>query len=526
MNLEVITKIEKVTVYPDRAKVTCIGNYEAQAGLHQLQIDQLPLLLDSDSVRATGRGTGRVRLLGVDVVRRNYEQTPTTKVRELEEAIEQVQAELRVLNDQQATWQAQAKHLDGLRQETAAFAKGLAKGETTVANQLQLLQFLQEQDEGVRAQLREVGQQQAVLNRRLQKLKKDLEGLRTIRPTQKFQAQVEVDVLEAGEFELTLTYMVRNAGWKPLYDLRLDENGRLLTLSYIAQITQRSGQDWDDVALTVSTARPALNQRIPKLNPWYIDEFVPPPPPQPRQRMVRAMPTAMADDAPQAEMAFAAKSVAAEVAVAEVEETGTAVTFHVGGTTNVQSSGSPHKTTMVELQLSAEVDYLAVPKHTDAVFRRAKVQNDSPTPLLAGAANLFVGEEFIGKTQLKYTPTGGELELLLGVEERITVSRELAKRDVDKRFLRDNRQLRYGYKMALENLLEAAVRVVVQDQIPVSRHEEIKVNLDKVSPQAHEQSELNMLEWRLTLPGQSKKEIMYEYMVEHPRSVKVAGLRD
>jgi uncharacterized protein (TIGR02231 family) len=391
-------------------------------------------------------------------------------------------------------------------------------------DQRQLLTFWQAQDDGVRQQLRQLTGQQREVQARLQKLRQDLDALHSAQPRQRFQAQVEIEVLAAGSFLPTVSYVVQNAGWQPLYDLRLRENGRFLELSTLASITQNSGQDWNGVALTVSTARPALNQRLPQLKPWYVDVYRPPQP-LPRGGQLRSM-AAEAAPAPMPAAMPMAKMAEAEVVVAEVEQVGSAVVFRIAGQTTVPSDGSPHKTAVSELRFAAQVDYLAVPRHTDAVFRRAKVNNDGSSPLLAGEANLFVEDEFIGKTQLGYTPLNGELELLLGVEERIAVTRELARREVDKRFMSDKRRLRYGYKLELKNLLETAVTVVVQDQIPVSRHEEIKIKLEQVSPAITEQSELNMLEWRLSLAVNETKTILYEYAVEHPREMDVMGLRD
>ena len=75
-----------------------------------------------------------------------------------------------------------------------------------------------------------------------------------------------------------------------------------------------------------------------------------------------------------------------------------------------------------------------------------------------------------------------------------------------------------------EGSAETAVTVVVQDQIPVSRHEAIKIKLEQVSPAVTEQTELNMLEWRLSLAAKETKTIVYEYAVEHPREMDVMGL--
>jgi uncharacterized protein (TIGR02231 family) len=534
MEVIVETAVNHVTVYPDRARVTCSGECEVETGLHRLLIGELPLVLEQESVRVTGRGTARVRILSVDVAQQHFVETPAQQVRDLQERIEALEDEMRVITDKQAGLAAQQGYLNGLRGQTAEFAKGLSRGRTTIEDQAQLLQFLEEQDAAVQSAGRDLDKQKRDLERELNKLRRELKLLQGARPPQRFQAQVEVEVLQAGSFQPELSYVVRNAGWQPLYDVRLveREDGRSLDITYLAQVAQNTGQDWRNVNLVVSTARPALNQRLPELRPWYLDIYKPAPPPQPlmvRQAKVQAAPEAAAMAVPAAAdetMAMRSLAVEAEVAVAVVQSGGTAVSFAVSGKSDIPSDGSPHKTTISQFQLDPELDYLVVPKHTDAVYRRATVTNSTPGPMLEGPMNLFVGDEFIGKNRLEYTPANGEIELLLGVEERITVERELEKRDVDKRLLRDNRQLRFGYKIEIKNLLPTVAKLEVHDHIPVARHEQIKVKLDKVKPEPTKQTDLQLLEWHLSLAAGSTQTVEYEFVVEHPRSLQIVGLHD
>lgn len=531
MQIELDTSIQSVTVYPDRARVTAVGEATLSPGEHTLLVDDLPIVIDTNSVRAGGRGTAAVRIQAVDVGRIAHVQTPAEKVRELEEAIQALEDEERVLTDRKAGWAAHAKYLDGLRAATEQYAWGLSRGRTKVDDQIQLAQFLQGQDDEMRAALRRLDMEQRDLKRRLDKLRFDLKQLQSARPTQRYQAKVDVLVQSQGDFTLELTYVVNRAGWQPLYDLRLLENGdgRTLELSYIAQVTQNTGQDWQGVELVVSTARPALNQQAPDLHPWYLSVLTPPPAPMPRAQAVRAsapmsLMQAEAMSAPVEEVSDNILMAKAEQVVATVQDSGTAVSFLVPGRSNIPSDGSPHKTTINVFNLEPKLDYLSIPKHTAAVFRRVKVTNNSPSPLMPGQANLFFDDEFIGSTRLDYAPVGEEMELLLGVEERVKVERELAKRDVDKALLRDVRQLRYGYKVELENLTKDEINIEVHDHIPVARHEEIKVKLERISPNPAEHSDLNLMEWQLTLAPGGKQTIQYEFQVQHPRNMQVVGL--
>jgi uncharacterized protein (TIGR02231 family) len=531
MDVSVEIEIKNVTVYPDRARVSGLGSCELTAGRHRLIVPNLPLTMDANSIRARGSGTAQVRLLGVEVTRQFFEESPAEAVRALEAQIEEVQDSLRVLEDQKTGWQAHGTYLDGIRQATAEFAKGLSRGKTTVAEQQQVIAFLQEQDEAMRTAVRQLEQEQRVLMRRLQKLQAELKQIKSTKPPQQYQAQIEVEVMSDGRFQPEVSYVVSQAGWQPLYDIRLlPENGRYaLEINYLAQVTQRSGQAWSQVTLAVSTARPALNQRLPEIHPWFIREYQPP---QPRQLVRAAQPApaaakmemmvAEASPEPQA----VDESFVAETVAAEVQSEGTAVTFRAPGHTDIPNDGSPHKTTLQQIRLEPKLDYLTIPKYSDAVFRRATVAYNQTGPLLPGSASLFVGEEYIGQIQIKFAAQGDELELLLGVEDRITIERKLARRDVDKKLLRDQRQLRYGYTIELKNLLKTEAKIVVKDHIPVSRHEQIKVKLEELRPQPTEQTDLNLLEWQLNLASGARETVRYEYSVEHPRSMNVAGLLD
>lgn len=532
MDKKVDYEISDVTVYPDRARLTCNGKVQVDAGFQTLIFDELPLTLELDSVRVGGRGTGQVQILGVDVVRQHYEQSPSPRVVELEDRLELLLNEIQLLDDRDAGCEAQAEHLHGMRLETREYAKGLSRGRITVEDQEKLIQFLVNQDKEIRATQREITIKRRVLERQLDKLQNELEELHDLRPRLRFQARIDIDVPVAVEFQPELTFVLQSAGWQPLYDIRLSqgEDAQLLEVSTIAQVTQHTGQNWTGVQLSVSTARPALNQRLTEIMPWFVDEYQPP---QPRQLRARstAPETTMAVMAPPQADFMNADIIAddfqeADVAFAEVKDSGSVVTYVVSGRWDIPSDGSPHKMVLNSFKVDPKIDFVTIPRHTDAVYRRANVSNTGESPMLAGMATLFVGDEFIGKTRIVYTPPAGELELLLGVEERIEVKRELTRRDVDKRLLRENRLMRYAYDIKIENLMKAPVNVEVQDQIPVSRHEQIKVKLDQVRPEPNDKTDLNILEWKLALEPGEKSTISYEYVIEHPRSMRISGLAE
>jgi uncharacterized protein (TIGR02231 family) len=121
-------------------------------------------------------------------------------------------------------------------------------------------------------------------------------------------------------------------------------------------------------------------------------------------------------------------------------------------------------------------------------------------------------------------PPQGEIELYLGVDDRVKVKRELKRRDVDKKLIGSKRRITYAYEITLENLLPFQARLTLHDQFPVSKHEEIKIRLEDTNPQPVEQSELNLLKWDLNLAAQEKRQVRFDFSVEYPPALDVVGL--
>lgn len=525
------TLVTGVVVYPDRARVTRQGRMTLESGVHQIEIPSLPLRMNPDSARVSARGTAQARLLGLQVQRAFYTETPAEQARLLEEQLEAAQDEMAALEAQIARVAENRARLDSLAGHTELYARALAAGETTVEAQLVFFAALRQNAAGLDDENQSLQIRKRALERRIQQLKQQLDQLRSARPRERYSAFVELEVSQPGDLMIELSYVVSGAGWSPLYDLRLLEEGEkpALEVGYLAQVSQQSGEDWPDVTLTLSTARPALASRLPELEPWYIGPVRALPIERAATPRMAAMKAASPAAAPEGMASLgmamdAAAPVPAEEARATVEQSGAAVTYLAPGRVTIPPDGAQHKVVIARYPLPPELDYVTAPSLVQAVYRRAKVVNASPYTLLPGKANLFAGDDFIGSTSLELVAPQGEIELYLGVDDRVKVERELKRREVDKTLIGGKRRLHYGYEIRLENLLNASAPLTLHDQIPVSRHEEIKVRLETIDPKPAEQSGLNLLKWQTTLSPKEKRTIQFEFVVEYPQSMEVQGL--
>jgi uncharacterized protein (TIGR02231 family) len=524
------TRPRTVTVFPDRARVTRAGRARLEPGLQRLEVSDLPLVLLPESVRASGRGSARARLLGVTTRQEHFAETPAEAVRDLEQRIEAAEDNDADLAAQIALVEKEQRHLEALAAQSEMWARGLALRNRTADEQAAIFDYVSSRSRALQTEQLALTRQRRDLAKALDRMRRELKQQTAARPRQRNVAAVELDVAEAGDFELELTYVVTGASWQPLYDLRLA--GTELELTYLAQVAQNTGEDWPDVALTLSTARPSLSLTIPELSPWFLR---PRPPVMPvAARAAKAsggmMPAAMTAPAPAPMAELAADAApqafqAMESVEAAVSEAGASLTYQLAGRADVPGDNEPRKVTVAALRLTPELTYVTAPKLEPVCYRRAEVKNTSPYSLLPGQAQLFEGDEYLGATQLEFVAPGQTFELALGADERMRVEREMVLRDVDKAFLLgDRRRVRYGFTIRLENLRDTPQQITVRDQVPVPRDEQIKVRLDGTDPKPAEQSELGQLEWRLTLDRGAKQTIRFDFNVEHPRQMDVIGM--
>jgi uncharacterized protein (TIGR02231 family) len=210
---------------------------------------------------------------------------------------------------------------------------------------------------------------------------------------------------------------------------------------------------------------------------------------------------------------------------AVVSEAGASLTYKLAGQAEVPGNGEPRKVTVAALKLKPSFTYVTAPKLEPVCYRRADLKNESVYSLLPGPLQLFEGDEYLGATHIEFVAPNQTFELALGADERMRVERELVAREVDKAFIiGDRRRIRYAFEIEVENLRDTRQTLLVRDQIPVSRDEQIKVKLDSVDPKPSEHSELNVLEWIFVLDPGAKRKLRYEFTVEHPRGMDVIGL--
>ncbi|EUC54520.1 mucoidy inhibitor A, partial [Rhizoctonia solani AG-3 Rhs1AP] len=316
-----------------------------------------------------------------------------------------------------------------------------------------------------------------------------------------------------GKAELMLTYVVSNASWTPLYDIRAaiaksPEATSKMMLHYRASITQTTGENWPEVALTLSTASPQLGSTVPKLSSWKIG--IPALALPAGQGATRTKQTArevamldleveVDDDREESDddmgfglfdgdETYAAPQMAsrkAHVATAGV----LSATFSIPGRSDIPSEEGSHKVVVAVLDLEAELEWICVPREKESVFLTCNVINSSEFTLLPGEASVFMDDNFVSKSRIEHVSPNDSFKTSLGVDSSLRVTYPSAKTlnrtatQSSFAFLARERQSisAQSQRITIRNSrLTSVSDLRVVDHLPVSTDARLKVNV--ISP--------------------------------------------
>ena len=530
----VSSTITAVTVYTDRAVVTRTASRDLPAGVSELVFENLPASLLDQSLQVSGKGTASATILDVSAKQTYVDFTPNARVKELEDQLHGLAKQTRALDDHAALLHGQRAMLDKMEITlTAPPAKDVPR--PAVADLASAMNFLVEQRAKITTEVAALDQQREDLQNKINAAQNQLNELRGAGGKGYKTVTVRVSAADAGSLEVALGYTVPNASWSSSYDARVLSSEHAVALSYFGIVRQATGEDWKNVMLTLSTARPSMGGAAPALTPWSLDVFTP----RPREDTIAlstfevrrakggaAAPTvtgamnmqAMSADAP-------AELKDAGFAVAAVEAGATSATFKIASASSVLSDNTPQKVPVTSAKLGATPEYLTVPKRLAAAFLTTKVVNNTEFPLLGGAMNVFLDGTFVATSALRTVMPGEKFDLALGVDDGIAIKHKRVSRFAEDTGLTNSgRRITYEYLITVQNNKRTAERVVVTDQVPLSRNEKIVVKL--LSPDAKDvkPTDEGTLKWTLDLKAGEKRELTIKFAIEYDKDVNVTGL--
>ncbi len=338
---------------------------------------------------------------------------------------------------------------------------------------------------------------------------------------------------------LTLSYQVGGAYWRPVYDARLDTEGRKVTLMQKGEVQQSTGEDWTGVRLTLSTAQPAIGAERPELDPWFVDVARPQTITARGARKPYRGGVAGEDEAefaaeedggpvpepappPEPQMESAAPRLAA------VQATDFTAQYRIVGRVDVPSDGSSHTFPVTERKLNVAYSVFAAPKLSSRAYLIGEMTYKDEDPLPGGETAIFRDGAFIGNGVLETVRPGETFELSFGVDDRVEIDyRKLTDKRSSEGLLGGEERITREYRIEVTNRHKEAMPITIEDQMPVSQDERIRVSLtrDTTTPSARDpEDRKGVVAWTDTYKPGAKKSLTFGWFVQYPDKVSVEGM--
>ncbi|MFM7710636.1 MAG: DUF4139 domain-containing protein [Ferruginibacter sp.] len=340
---------------------------------------------------------------------------------------------------------------------------------------------------------------------------------------------VQVLSKNAGPAELDLNYYTRTAGWAPSYDIRVKTLDNAMKLVYKAMVNNTTGLDWSGVKLNLSTSNPNQGTNLPSLTPTYLQLYFP------QVYSVAQLQSITQDNDqlnPPVQLDAVTITAYNQKKDAFKTNTGAATSNNVQDYTTlsesqlntnyeidlpyeIPSDGIPYSVTIKEEKVTAQFQHTSIPKLDEDAFLMARLSRWDSLNLLPGQANVIMDNVYLGKTYLNPNTTEDTLALSLGRDKRISINREIVK-EVKTPKKGEKKTETYTVEITLKNNKKQAVEIHLKDQHPVSKVNEIEVELTEAGG-AEILADDGIMDWRVTVnPGESKK-IKFVYQIKFPK---------
>ncbi len=316
---------------------------------------------------------------------------------------------------------------------------------------------------------------------------------------------------------LEVSYVVRDAGWMPYYDLKCDDISQPITLNYRAKAYNNTGVDWNNVSLVLSTTDPSLNISVPEIKTWYLTNYVS----QVNYDKSGWYNQAVTDNLEnKATQKADGKMQQQSVKTKQIEVPELSFDFNIKNYYTLPSDAQPYIIDIEEHSVKAGYRYVCVPVVEKSAFLMACINDWEELNLVEGYANVYLNGTYVGQSYINPNEIADTLQISLGRDSRIQVERVKLKDYSSKTLIGNKRKATYVYELSVKNNRTSPVNIEIQDQIPVSNSQEIEITVDDVSAAEHNPL-TGFLKWNYTIETGKVLSLKVGYTVKYPKSYSI-----
>lgn len=535
------TKIKKVTVFLSGAQVMREGNFTVQSGVSEIVFNNVSPYVDANSLQA--RGVGEFTIMDVkynvfypqpDPVVNDPQQIPADvlkKIKLLSDSIEVQNTKLLELYTK-----IEIRNMEKTMLMNNGTVKGIGKVNDSIALLKDAMEYFHVKMTEINLDLFNMKKEETSINKKVTGMSGRLTALNNwsynnnLKPVvvkgPVYQIIVSVNADKPAIGKVEVSYLVSQAGWTPSYDLKAKDLNAPVELSYKASVHQNTGEEWSNVNLTLSSSNPYLQQTKPILSTWFISYYDP--------NYYNGRSQGYYDDYYQDLKKESERSAAAGGVPAmqnKLNETPVAMTadqfttqiqnmvnaeFEIKLPYTIASNNEAHLVSITKETLTANYILALVPKMDKNAFLVANITDWEDLNLLPARANIYYDGTYVGQSYLDPMSMEDTLRLAMGRDNNITAIRKKQKDKEKEKLIGESKVKTLAYEINIKNTHGYNVDMVIEDQIPVSNVEDIKVEMiEKGKAGLNETT--GILTWKTKLKGGSSEKITFEYQVKYDK---------
>ena len=512
------SQISAVTVYPASATVTRTFAVELPAGPQTVLVAGLPATLDENSLRITGSGDKGSSVASVELKNEVRSELVLPRAKELQDKLTAQQDQLALLQADELALNTQQIYLQKLAEQGGGARSDSKSADSSVAQWRTGWQTLG-------AGMKEIGAAKVALAKEIRVVKQQIDVTqRELEQLNNRQQDNKIAVVHlqsgGGKLAMKLSYQLSDASWYPVYDANLDTQQSKLAVTQAAYVQQNTGENWDNVALTLSTLQPSAAVEPPALSSWWIDYLQP----VPRTTMTKS--AGLMEDRAMPEMMAAAAPV--EEQKAAVIDSGYHVSYQIPGKISLNSSDEKQRVVLQQQQWPVALNLQVVPRFDTHAYLYARLENPSATPLLPGEWLLLRDGVRVGKVDQPLLAPKDQIAMGFGADDAVKLEWQTLKDEAGQSGVLNKQQtLQRHYQLQVTNGHNKPMTLTVLDSWPVSKQQDIKVSVLEGTVAPKEQNvdqEAGIQRWELPLPAGKAVTLDTGYQVAYPQDKEIGNL--
>ena len=530
-DIDVRSSIDSVTVYPDGATVTRVISVDLPQGDTTLIARDFPPGLDIASLRVEGETAAPVTIGAIDARAPRPERPPTAP--ELEKRLQALKDERAALDDRIGAEVARKQFAERFAAQTP-FGLG-EKGEARPLSEWRTaFSVVADEIKSANEAIRAFRLKQRDLDLEIRQVEAALQA----NPPRKMEVRIDLAANAVSRATFRVSYSIHGARWAPLYDARLDTGTRerkpALELIRRAEITQQTGEDWNDVALSVSTVRTAKGGSGPELKPLIVRYREPVPVRESRPLLqdrlspaaTKVTGPASASNEPNNVTVVQPTRVRADEQEATIETGGYQAVFRIPGRVTVAGNEGAKSLRISTAQLAPELLVRATPALDETAYLEAALKNAEEAPLLPGRVALYRDGIFVGRGQVALTPKDETLRLGFGADDKVKVARAVTRKiEGSAGIISSAKTDEREFKITVRSGHDRPIKMTVEDQLPQSEIAEIQVEMLPVTTPPSERDvrdRRGVLAWNFEAAPGEAREIKLGWRLRWPSDKVVA----